>query len=152
MYPGITVTARQVTERLARPEGRVTNAAPTTRAALAVRVGKSTRDRIWGSLPTEEVEGHTPDPAYDVRPIEGLGRAPVRSERLGLGFSRELLDQVDEARARAVARPSGLVDAAAKSPQPELDQALAAALPSPSSSMLLPLAALAGILFLLKRR
>jgi hypothetical protein len=38
-------------------------------------------------LPVEEVEGHDVDPAYDVRPIEGLGRAPIRSERLaGLGI------------------------------------------------------------------
>lgn len=91
MYPGLpTVTARYATRRPSGPpEGKTTNTAPTTRLAMARATARLPRgaDRIWGALPVEEVEGHDVDPAYDVRPIEGLGRAPIRSERLaGLGI------------------------------------------------------------------
>lgn len=100
MYPGLpraTVTAPSAARYTAAPpSGAVTNTAPTTRLAFALaqaRVPPPT-PRLWGSLPLEEIEGHEPDPAYDVRPIEGLGRAPVRAEELarlaaaraGLGF------------------------------------------------------------------
>jgi hypothetical protein len=109
MYPGLpTVTARYAVERLAGPpRGAVTNTAPTTQLALALaRLPRRASDRIWGALPVEEVEGHDVDPAYDVRPVEGLGRAPIRSERLaserlaGLGklplFLQEELPKPEE--------------------------------------------------------
>jgi len=89
MYPGLpTVSARSVRPS-GPPGGFITNTAPTTQLALARAAARVPRgaDRIWGALPVEEVEGHDVDPAYDVRPVEGLGRAPIRSERLaGLGF------------------------------------------------------------------
>ena len=65
------------------PPVRITRAAPKTGAAMAGQV-PPTEAKLWGSLPIEDVEGHEPDPAYDVRPIEGLGAPPVRSEMLGV--------------------------------------------------------------------
>jgi hypothetical protein len=155
MYPGLVQTAPIATTRLSAPSGQVTNTAPTTRAAMAlsVRPGKWTLDRIWGSLPTEDVEGHTPDPAYDVRAIEGLGWAHVRSERRGrgLGLSRDL-DSVQTAQDRAVGRPSALVQAASTPSSPS--SVLASAPPLSFLGTLSPgaLAVVAAALLLLMKR
>lgn len=160
MYPGIVRTAPVAPKRLSAPSGRVTNTAPTTREAMAlsIRPGKYTLDRLWGSLPVEDVEGHSPDPAYDVRPIDGLGWAPVRSERLGrgLGLTRDL-DAVQTAQERAMGRPNGLVAAAASGSAPSSSPASS---PSSAATMLssslspatLALVGAAALLFLLKRR
>lgn len=149
MYPGIARRA-PVTGVAAPPHREATNTAPTTRAAMTLRGVQYSPDRLWGSLPVEEVEGHDPDPAYDVRPIEGLGRAPIRSERLGLGLSREIRD-------RLLTRPSSVVSAASNTTTTttadDMQSAatLSAAASSFDASSLLPLAILGGLLFLMKR-
>lgn len=155
----ITETASDATRRLALPRSVVTNAAPSTRAAMALSVvpGKFTPDRIWGSLPVEDVEGHTPDPAYDVRPIEGLGRAPIRSERLGLSLMRELDNmQPAQPQDRALARPAAVVAAgsaatssaaSSTSSPPALGASLGAALDPQTLTLL---GAALGLFLLLK--
>lgn len=122
MYPGLpraTVTAPSAARYTAAPPpGAVTNTAPTTRLALALAQARLPvpTPQLWGSLPLEEIEGHEPDPAYDVRPIEGLGRAPVRSEdlarlaaaRTGLGKLPLFLQQADPRAAEDEAPSAGL--------------------------------------------
>jgi len=110
MYPGLpTVTASYAASRPSGPPGgAITNTAPTTRLATALAAARLPRgrDRIWGALPVEEVEGHDVDPAYDVRPVEGLGRAPIRSERLaGLGVTMPLAWAMGRAASEQTAEP-----------------------------------------------
>lgn len=79
------IGATRILPRLPVPaSSRVTNTAPTT---LLARAGFTPRERatVYGVLPAEMVEGFEPERAYDVKPIEGLGRAPDR----GLGQTDE---------------------------------------------------------------
>lgn len=166
MY-GATTTATYIAERPAAPSPRtVTNTAPGTQLARALAMANLSprpTDRLWGALPVEETEGHAVDPAYDVRPIEGLGRAPLRSERLsGLGAmlteqDRAELERQKDLELRALARPTSVVQAAAgggpTTPQAPSSASAPAAMGAGGVDVvsLLPLAALAGVLFLMRR-
>lgn len=65
--------ARYVTPRLPFPAATdITRAAPgvgPARAGLIVPPASL----LWGSIPVDRVEGHEPEPAYDVRSSSGLG-------------------------------------------------------------------------------
>lgn len=66
--------ARNVQPRLSAPPAsvHVTRVAPGAPAARAGMLPVPAA-RLWGSIPVESVEGHEPEPFYDVRPASGLG-------------------------------------------------------------------------------
>lgn len=160
-----TTTARYVAERPTprpSPDRTTTSTAPTTQLARALAMaGLSPKspDRLWGALPVEEIEGHDVDPAYDVREVEGLGRAPIRSEQLaGLGQRRGGVERQERLELRTLGRPSSVVSAATGAvADPTMVMESSAAAPGSVDTLvagggLVPLAVLAGVLYFLGRR
>lgn len=156
MYPGLVHNA-PAAPRFSTPRGHVTNTAPTSRP-VSYSATKRIPERIWSALPVEDVEGHSPDPAYDVRPVEGLGWAPLRPERRGLGFAMDTIDAVRRSQV-IQARPSGLVqtaaspaESAASSPSSASAASVPGMLPPSLSPTMLALLGAAAVLMLMRRK
>lgn len=112
---------------------------PITRTGMPRGYIPAEPAKLWGSVPVEEVEGHEPDPAYDVRSNEGLGFLPgTRSELLGRERARTFGAFVDS-RPRSVGPTSNDDAEVGESPGFEFES-------------LLPYLVLGGVfLFVMKR-